>query len=40
MFALMAKRRTGKGRHIDVSEAESWSVFHPGDIVSAFIYSG
>jgi len=40
MFALMAKRKTGKGQHIDISEAESWSIFHTGNVVSSFIYSG
>ena len=40
MFALMARRKNGKGQHIDVSEAESWSIFHTGNVVSAFIYSG
>ena len=40
MFALMARRKTDKGQHIDVSEAEAWSIFHTGNVVSAFIYSG
>ena len=43
MFALMASRRDGtgnSGQHIDISEAESWAVFHTGNVVSAFIYSG
>jgi len=40
MFALMARRKIDKGQHIDVSEAESWSIFHTGNVVSAFIYSG
>jgi crotonobetainyl-CoA:carnitine CoA-transferase CaiB-like acyl-CoA transferase len=40
MFALMAQKRIGKGQHIDVSEAESWAIFHTGNVVSSFIYSG
>ncbi|MEE9496085.1 MAG: CoA transferase [Desulfobacterales bacterium] len=40
MFALIAKRRDEKGQHIDISEAESWAIFHTGNVVSAFIYSG
>jgi len=40
MFALMAGRKEKKGQHIDISEAESWSLFHTGNVVSAFVYSG
>ncbi len=40
MFALMASRRNGTGQHIDISEAESWAIFHTGNVVSAFVYSG
>lgn len=40
MFALMAGRTTRQGQHIDISEAESWSVFHTGNVVSAFVYGG
>ncbi len=40
MSALMAQQRDSKGQHIDISEAESWAVFHTGNVVSAFIYSG
>jgi crotonobetainyl-CoA:carnitine CoA-transferase CaiB-like acyl-CoA transferase len=40
MFALMAKERDEKGQHIDISETESWAIFHTGNVVSAFIYSG
>jgi len=40
MFALMAQKKTGKGQHIDISEAESWAIFHTGNVVSAFIYGG
>jgi len=40
IFALMARRKIGKGQHIDISEAESWSIFHTGNAVSAFIYAG
>jgi len=40
MFALTAKQRDAKGQHIDISEAESWAIFHTGNVVSAFIYSG
>lgn len=40
MSALLAQRRNGTGQHIDISEAESWAVFHTGNVVSAFIYSG
>jgi crotonobetainyl-CoA:carnitine CoA-transferase CaiB-like acyl-CoA transferase len=40
MFALMATQGPGKGQHIDISEAESWAIFHTGNVVSAFIYSG
>jgi crotonobetainyl-CoA:carnitine CoA-transferase CaiB-like acyl-CoA transferase len=40
MFALMAKRRDQRGQHIDISEAESWAIFHTGNVVSSFIYSG
>jgi len=40
MFALMAQKRIGKGQHIDISEAESWAIFHTGNVVSSFIYSG
>jgi crotonobetainyl-CoA:carnitine CoA-transferase CaiB-like acyl-CoA transferase len=40
MFALMAQKKTDKGQHIDISEAESWAIFHTGNVVSAFVYSG
>ena len=40
MSALMAQKKAGKGQHIDISEAESWAIFHTGNVVSAFIYSG
>ena len=40
MFALMARNKTGKGQHIDISEVESWSIFHTGNVVSSFIYGG
>ena len=40
MFALMALRKNGKGQNIDISEAESWAIFHTGNVVSAFVYSG
>jgi CoA:oxalate CoA-transferase len=40
LSALMAGRTTPKGQHIDISEAESWAIFHTGNVVSAFIYSG
>ncbi len=39
MFALMAKRKDEKGQHVDISEAESWAIFHTGNVVSAFIPS-
>lgn len=38
--ALMAARQIAKGQHIDISEAESWSIFHTGNVVSAFVYGG
>lgn len=40
MFALTARQKDGKGQHVDISEAESWAIFHTGNVVSAFIYSG
>jgi len=41
MFALMAQQKgIAKGQHIDVSEVESWAIFHTGNVVSAFVYSG
>jgi crotonobetainyl-CoA:carnitine CoA-transferase CaiB-like acyl-CoA transferase len=40
MFALMARWKNEKGQHLDISEAESWAIFHTGNVVSAFIYSG
>jgi crotonobetainyl-CoA:carnitine CoA-transferase CaiB-like acyl-CoA transferase len=40
MFALLARHGDQKGQHIDISEAESWAIFHTGNVVSAFIYSG
>jgi len=40
MFALMARGKDGKGQHVDIAEAESWAIFHTGNVVSAFIYSG
>lgn len=40
MFGLLAQKRIGKGQHIDLSEAESWAIFHTGNVVSAFIYGG
>jgi len=40
MFALMAKHSDKRGQHIDIAEAESWAIFHTGNVVSAFIYSG
>ena len=40
MFALMAAQKNKQGQHLDISEAESWAIFHTGNVVSAFIYSG
>jgi len=40
MSAIMAGRKINKGQHIDISEAESWSIFHTGNVVSAFVYGG
>jgi len=40
MLALFAQKKLGLGQHIDVSEAESWAIFHTGNAVSAFVYSG
>ena len=40
MFALFGQKKIGKGQHIDISEAESWAIFHTGNVVSSFIYSG
>ena len=40
MSALMAGMKINKGQHIDISEAESWSIFHTGNVVSAFVYGG
>ncbi len=40
MSALMAGRKIDRGQHIDISEAESWSIFHTGNVVSAFVYGG
>jgi len=40
MFALMARKKTNKGQHLDISEAESWAIFHTANAVSAFIYAG
>ena len=40
MSSVMAKQKDEKGQHIDISEAESWAVFHTGNVVSSFIYSG
>jgi crotonobetainyl-CoA:carnitine CoA-transferase CaiB-like acyl-CoA transferase len=40
MSALIAQQKGEKGQHIDVSEAESWSIFHTGNVVSAFVYAG
>jgi CoA:oxalate CoA-transferase len=40
MFALLAGRKVKTGQHIDISEAESWSIFHTGNVVSAFVYGG
>jgi crotonobetainyl-CoA:carnitine CoA-transferase CaiB-like acyl-CoA transferase len=40
MFALMAAQKSKQGQHLDISEAESWAIFHTGNVVSAFIYSG
>ena len=40
MFAWMARQKGAPGQHIDISEAESWAIFHTGNVVSAFIYSG
>jgi len=40
MFAIMAGRKIETGQHIDISEAESWSIFHTGNVVSAFVYGG
>jgi crotonobetainyl-CoA:carnitine CoA-transferase CaiB-like acyl-CoA transferase len=28
MFALMARQKNEKGQHLDISEAESWAIFH------------
>jgi CoA:oxalate CoA-transferase len=40
MFALIARQKNKRGQHLDISEAESWAIFHTGNVVSAFIYSG
>ena len=40
MSALMAGMKINRGQHIDISEAESWSIFHTGNVVSAFVYGG
>jgi crotonobetainyl-CoA:carnitine CoA-transferase CaiB-like acyl-CoA transferase len=40
MFALTGQKKIGRGQHIDISEAESWAIFHTGNVVSSFIYSG
>lgn len=40
MSALMAGKKIDRGQHIDISEAESWSIFHTGNVVSAFVYGG
>jgi CoA:oxalate CoA-transferase len=40
LFALMAGMKIKKGQHIDISEAESWSIFHTGNVVSSFVYGG
>jgi len=39
--ALMANLKgENRGQRIDISEAESWAIFHTGNVVSSFIYSG
>jgi len=40
LFALMARKKIGKGQQIDISEVESWAIFHTGNVVSSFVYSG
>ena len=40
MIALFQKGRTGKGSHIDLSEAECWATFHIGVGMQAYISEG
>jgi crotonobetainyl-CoA:carnitine CoA-transferase CaiB-like acyl-CoA transferase len=40
MAALLARRKTGKGQFIDISEVEVWATTHAGQNVMTFLYRG
>jgi CoA:oxalate CoA-transferase len=40
MAALLARRKTGKGQFIDISEVEVWATTHAGQNMMTFLYRG
>ncbi len=40
MAALLARRKTGKGQYIDISEVEVWATTHVGNSLTTFPYRG
>jgi crotonobetainyl-CoA:carnitine CoA-transferase CaiB-like acyl-CoA transferase len=40
MAALLARRKTGKGQFIDISEVEVWATTHAGQNVLTYVYKG
>ena len=40
LAALIARGKTGKGQHIDISEAEVWATMHVGAAILTFLYRG
>ena len=40
MIALLARDNTGKGTHVDISEAECWATFHIGIGIQSYIEEG
>lgn len=40
LIALFAREKTGRGQHIDISEAEVWAAIHVGSYILTFVYRG
>ena len=40
MGAIFARENSGKGQHVDVSEAQVWATLHTGNQESSFIMHG
>jgi crotonobetainyl-CoA:carnitine CoA-transferase CaiB-like acyl-CoA transferase len=40
LVALLARRKTGQGQYIDISEVEAWAALHVGHHILTFLYRG